>query len=132
VNTSRATADSGQATVEFALILPLFVLLIVALMDVTVIIRDQLFVDMIARDASRIASTATARDDAVAAIDATIARTNRTDATWRVHWTDGLVTVQVSLEPRMSLSATSLRWLGIRQRVQATASFPTEYEFFEQ
>ncbi|NBX13517.1 MAG: pilus assembly protein, partial [Acidimicrobiia bacterium] len=37
----HARLDHGQATVEFALILPLFALLIVALVDVSVIVRDQ-------------------------------------------------------------------------------------------
>ena len=45
----RAPSDPGQATVEFALILPLFALLIVALVDVSVIVRDQMLADVLAR-----------------------------------------------------------------------------------
>jgi Flp pilus assembly protein TadG len=132
VNTPRSAVDCGQATVEFALILPLFVLLIVALIDVTVIIRDQLLADTLARDAARVASTATSREDALNTIGETMSRNNRTDAKWRVNWADDLVTVQVYLEPRMSMSGATLQWLGVRQGVHASASFATEYDINEQ
>lgn len=132
MNPPRRLVDRGQATVEFALVLPLFVLLIVALIDVTVILRDQLLADTLARDAARIASTATTREDAMKTVGETLAHTDRTDARWRMQWTDGLVTVDVTLEPRMSMSGATLQWLGVRQRVHASASFVTEYDINEQ
>ncbi|MFZ9721982.1 MAG: TadE family protein, partial [Ilumatobacteraceae bacterium] len=53
VRSRTIDTDVGQATVEFALILPFFVLLIVTLFDITAIVRDQLHVDALARDAAR-------------------------------------------------------------------------------
>ena len=48
--------DSGQATVELALVLPLVALLLVALVQAAVVARDQLLVTHAAREAVRAAA----------------------------------------------------------------------------
>ncbi len=125
-------SDRGQATVEFALILPLFVAVVVAILDVTMIVRDQLLVDVLARDAARRASQATTADEARDIVDDTVSAAARSDAEWRVDIDDDSVEVRVSLAPRASLLATSARWLGASQHVVGSARFATEFEIAEQ
>ena len=129
---NRRHLDDGQATVEFALILPLFVLLIVAILDVTVIVRDQLLVDVLARDAARRASTMPTIDDISYVVRNTVDGAGRSDATWSVDVDDDAVRVQVELRPRSSLLLSSVRWMGGRQHVVGTATFATEYEVVDQ
>jgi len=132
VNERSPTVDEGQATVEFALILPFFVLLIVALLDVTSIVRDQLLVDTMAREAARSASTATTAALASTMVEEMLVRTGRDDAAWQLRFDDGLVTVTVMVEPRLSLTGTALRWLGSTRRVTSSATFATEYDMAQQ
>jgi hypothetical protein len=54
--TARRIADGGQATVELAMVLPLIVLLMLALVQVVVLARDQLLVTHAAREAARAAA----------------------------------------------------------------------------
>jgi len=129
---ARRQLDDGQATVEFALILPLFVLLIVAIFDVTVIVRDQLLVDVMARDAARRASTMPTLDDISDAVGNTVESAGRSDAKWSVDVDQEVVRVRVELRPRSSLILSSTRWLGGRQRVVGMAAFATEYEVSDQ
>ncbi len=125
-------SDRGQATVEFALILPLFVAVVVAILDMTMIVRDQLLVDVLARDAARQASQATTADEARDIVDHTVSAAARSDAEWRVDIDDYWVEVRLSLVPRASLLATSARWLGASQHVVGSARFATEFEIVEQ
>ena len=125
------TNDRGQATVEFALLLPLFVLLIVAIFDATAIVRDQLLVDLLARDAARHASQADSRDAARQRVADIVIGTRRSDARWNVDFGDETLTVKISLIPRASMTATSLRWLGASNGVMGTATFATEYDIDE-
>jgi Flp pilus assembly protein TadG len=122
------TLDRGQATVEFALLLPLFVLLMVALLDVVAIARDQLHVDMLARDAARRASQASNIDEARESVTMTIANVGRSDTQWQLTVNEDMLTVHVSMEPRTSLMTSSLRWLGGVRRIEGWASFVTEYD----
>ena len=125
------TNDQGQATVEFALLLPLFVLLIIAIFDATAIVRDQLLVDLLARDAARHASQADSRDAAQQRVADIVIGAGRSDARWSVDFGDETLTVKISLIPRASLTATSLRWLGKSGGVIGTATFATEYDIDE-
>ena len=51
-------ADRGQATVELALALPLLCLLVLAVVQVGVVVRDRLAVQLAAREAARAAVVA--------------------------------------------------------------------------
>jgi len=124
----RAGTDPGQATVEFALILPLFALLIVALLDVSVIVRDQMLADVLARNAARVASIASTADEARALVTETLSESGRRDADWVVDIDQSAVTVRVELVPRVSLLASSARWLVGKRRVVGSATFATEFE----
>jgi Flp pilus assembly protein TadG len=52
--------DRGQASVEFALALPLVVLVVLGVVQLVVVVRDQLAVEVAARDGARAASVAAA------------------------------------------------------------------------
>jgi Flp pilus assembly protein TadG len=52
--------DRGQATVEFAIALPVVALLVLGIVQVVVVVRDQLAVELAAREAARAASVAAA------------------------------------------------------------------------
>ena len=54
--TPRARGESGQATVEFALVLPLVILAALAIIQVGLLVRDHLAVVHAAREAVRAAS----------------------------------------------------------------------------
>jgi len=128
----RLVVDAGQATVEFALILPLFALLIVTLLDVTVIARDQLLADVLARDAARLASTATSSSQVSDTVAQVIATAGRDDADWWVDIDERTVSVRVELTPSASLLLSSTRWLGGPHRVVGRATFATEYTIDDQ
>jgi uncharacterized protein (UPF0333 family) len=53
-------ADRGQASVEFALALPLVVVLILGVIQVVLVARDQLAVELAAREGARAAAVAAA------------------------------------------------------------------------
>jgi len=124
--------DTGQATVEFALILPLFILLIVAMFDVTGLVRDQLLADALARDAGRQASQAASFAQAQETVALTVETSGRSDARWSVSVRQTSLTVRISLQPNASLLLTSLRWLGGAHRIVGSATFATEYELVDE
>jgi len=132
VNDSRARKhDAGQATVEFALILPLVILLMVALVDVCMILRDQLLADALARDAARLASVVDDEDGARDAVEGVIQRSGRDDATWSISLDDDSVGVRVGLTPRSSPLLSSTMWFAGRHRVVGEASFAAEFRVAE-
>ena len=124
----RVRSDPGQATVEFALILPLFALLIVALIDVSVIIRDQMLADVLARNAARVASTASTADEAHDLVAESLGASGRSDVDWLVDVDRSAVTVRVELVPRSSLLASSAQWLVGERLIVGSATFATEFE----
>lgn len=63
----RAAGDHGQATVELAVVLPLVALLLVLVLQVGLVLRDQVLVVHAAREAARAAVVAEARGDRAAA-----------------------------------------------------------------
>jgi len=69
--TGRCQREGGQATVEVALLLPLLVLLLLAVVQVGLVVRDQVVVTHVAREAARAAAVdpqlAVAREGATAA-----------------------------------------------------------------
>lgn len=61
----RTTArDRGQASVEFALALPLVAILVLGIVQLVVVARDQLAVELAARDGARAAAVSAAPDGA--------------------------------------------------------------------
>lgn len=52
----RSCTDGGQSTVEFALLTPLLVFAVMALLQVALVVRSQLAVEHAAREAVRVAS----------------------------------------------------------------------------
>lgn len=62
-----SSRDRGQATVEFALALPLVALLVLGIVQLVVIARDQLAVELAAREGARAAAVAAAPAPAAAA-----------------------------------------------------------------
>ncbi|HVF13487.1 MAG TPA: TadE family protein, partial [Acidimicrobiales bacterium] len=52
-NATRGTGDEGQAAVELALVLPLVAILLLTLIQVGLIVRDQILVIHAAREAAR-------------------------------------------------------------------------------
>ncbi len=66
--------DVGQATVELALALPVLVMLLLAAVQVTLVVRDQLAVVHAAREAARAAAVSTdASGDGIAAAHQAVA-----------------------------------------------------------
>jgi Flp pilus assembly protein TadG len=65
--TGNRTRDRGQATVELALSLPLLCVLLLAVVQVAVVARDRLAVQLAAREAARAASVSADRTAATVA-----------------------------------------------------------------
>jgi hypothetical protein len=61
----RARSDGGQATVEFALVIPAVVVLLLALVQFALVARDELLVVHAAREGARAASVAASGSTAV-------------------------------------------------------------------
>jgi Flp pilus assembly protein TadG len=92
--TGRGRHDRGQATVEFALALPFVAILLLGIVQVVVVVRDQLAVGLAAREGARAASVAADPSSAAArAADDAVALTPLTVDTAVA---DGRVTVHVS------------------------------------
>ncbi len=64
---SRLRRDAGQSTVEFALVLPLLAVVALGLVQVGVSVRNQLAVELAAREGARAASVAAAAGGAAVA-----------------------------------------------------------------
>ena len=60
----RQQRDRGQAAVEFAIALPVVVLLVLGIVQLVVVVRDQLAVELAAREAARAASVSASPDAA--------------------------------------------------------------------
>ena len=60
----RHQRDRGQAAVEFAVALPVVVVLVLGIVQLVVVVRDQLAVELAARQAARAASVSASPDAA--------------------------------------------------------------------
>jgi len=133
VSRSRSSAtDPGQATVEFALVLPLLAAFILTFVDVVSIARDQVLTDYVARDAARTASTATDINEANDYVTRLTRRVGRPDLTWSMDVDTDFIEVRIWLTPRASMLMSSMKWLGAPARVTGRAVFPTEYDVIEE
>ncbi len=86
--------DRGQATVEFAIALPAVVLLVLGIVQVVMVVRDQLAVELAARDGARAAAVSAA--PSVAAERAAAAATTLRPLTVSARAERRTVTVAVS------------------------------------
>lgn len=124
--------DDGQATVEFAIVLPVMVLLLVAMLDVAALAGDQLRADGVARDAARVASTARDADEARAVVANVVGSSAARVTSFDSAINNGIITVRVRIAPRSSNLFGVLRWFGRVSHVVGEASFATEYAIDEQ
>jgi Flp pilus assembly protein TadG len=79
-------ADRGQATVEFAIVLPVVMVVVLAIVQVGLAVRDQLAVELAAREGARAAAVSTDSAGAAAAaasraVDLPVVITASTDTT---------------------------------------------------
>lgn len=123
--------DAGQATVEFALLLPLIILMMVAMVDVCMILRDQLLADDLARDAARRASVSDSEDAARDVVGDVVHTSGRDDARWQLAVDGDTISVHVSLAPRTSPLLSTTLWFAGQQRVIGKAIFATEFRIEE-
>jgi Flp pilus assembly protein TadG len=115
---SSARSDRGQSTVELALCLPLVCLLLMGVVQVAVVVRDQLAVQLAARDAARAA--AVSGDPSAAAHDAARAAGVLDDLDLAVASGGGSVTVTVSHLTRTELPLVGLLIPDVTLRASAT------------
>lgn len=114
--------DPGQATVEFALALPFVVVLLLGLVQVVVVVRDQLAVGLAAREAARAASVAA--DPSAAANRAAAQAVPLTPLSVVTSSSGGLVTVRVSYVNDTSVAIIG----GLLGAVDLDASVTMAYE----
>jgi Flp pilus assembly protein TadG len=103
--------DRGQATVEFALVLPVIVLVVMLVLQVGLVVREQVLVSHAAREGARAAAVSDA--DRVAAARTAVERAAALDAqrlTETVLLLDGGRTVRVTVGYR---SVTDLPLIGL-------------------
>jgi len=117
----RRARDRGQATVEFALVLPVLVLALLAVVQVALVVRDYVSVVHAAREAARAASV---DPDAGAAVRA--ARRTLPDAHVQVSERGGVgdpVAVEVSYTSRTELPLVGVLFPDptLRSRVEMRA-----------
>lgn len=93
--------DRGQAAVEFAIALPLVVMLLLGLIQIVVVVRDQIAVELAAREGARAGSVAAS--PAAAASAAAGRATELTPLVVTTSATDDHVTVSVSFTRRNRL-----------------------------
>ena len=99
----RGRADGGQASVELALVLPLVVMLLLAVVQLGLLVRDQIMVVHAAREAVREAAVDPAPDAARRAALAS----------------------STLVESRVAVTATGRGAAGSRVRVEVTYRSPT-------
>jgi Flp pilus assembly protein TadG len=92
-----AARDRGQAAVELALCLPVVLLVLLGVVQVAVVVRDELLVQHAAREAARAASVAAAaRPSATAAAARALSGARLADVGVEVALASDVVRVQVS------------------------------------
>ena len=125
----RSTAsDPGQASLEFAVVLPLVVVIVAATVWVGAVMRMQMSLDHLAYRAARAAATATSRDELSVLVADTFAGAPHDALRHDVQIDEELVTVMVSRAvPAPPLVA---RFVA-DHLLTARATFRLEYVFTE-
>lgn len=105
----RADRDRGQAAVEFAIALPLVVMLVFGVIQVTIVVRDQLAIELAARDGARAAAASATPASAAtaAALSATALRPIHTSTSASA--TTVTVTVRHTTRSRLPLLGLVVR-----------------------
>lgn len=106
--TGAGRGDRGQATVEFALVLPLVALVLMLVVQGGLVVRDQLLVSHAAREAARAA--AVADDDRVGAA---LAAASRAGSLRSEHLSGTVTTVDGGASVRVSISYRSVTDLAL-------------------
>jgi len=114
--------DRGQATVEFALVLPLVAVLALGLLQVTVVVRDQLTLGLAAREGARAAAVA---HDAPAAARAAVDRVVPS-GTADVHTAVTHSAVTVEVRSTVSIALPLVGMLIGRRELAASATMALE------
>jgi len=118
---ARPRRDGGQATVELALVLPLLALLLLALVQVGLVVRDQLLVVHAAREAARAAAVAggdagAARRAALGSVGLPVERVRVTTSTTGGAEPTVTVTVRAQASTDLPLVGPLLGELEVRGR----------------
>lgn len=122
------TSDPGQASLEFALVLPLVVVIIAATVWIGAVMRMQMALDHLAYRAARTAATATSRDELHMLVADTLVGASHDALQHQVQIGDELVTVVVS----RAVPAPPLVARFVADHVlTARATFRLEYVFAE-
>ena len=95
--------DRGQAAVEFAIALPLVVMLVLGVVQVAAIVRDQLAIELAAREGARAAAVARAPSSAAAAAASAATALRPIDTSTRVGSTSVTVTVRHTTRSQLPL-----------------------------
>ena len=122
------TSDPGQASLEFALVLPLVVVIIAATVWIGAVMRMQMALDHLAYRAARTAATAMSRDELHMLVADTLVGASHDALQHQVQIGDELVTVVVS----RAVPAPPLVARFVADHVlTARATFRLEYVFAE-
>lgn len=98
--TAGGARDRGQAVVELALCLPVVFLVLLGIVQVAVVVRDELLVQHAAREAARAASVSTAARSASAAATRVLDGARLAGVSVGVSAGAGIVRVEVSASTR--------------------------------
>jgi Flp pilus assembly protein TadG len=105
----RAPRDRGQAAVEFAIALPMVVVLVLGLLHVVIVARDQLALELAARDGARAAAVAADPTGEGAAAARAATSLTPLDVAAAVHGERVTVTVRYASRPRVPILGAVLR-----------------------
>ena len=117
--------DAGSATLEFAMVLPMLLLVVVAMVQVGLIVRDQLILVEAARAGARAAAVTDSDDQVRSAVDRAAAGLAASRLEMTVHRDAGGqgTPVRVELHYDEVVSIPMVRWLfpeAIELRSEAT------------
>lgn len=121
-------SDPGQASLEFALVLPLVVVIVAATVWIGAVMRMQMALDHLAYRAARTAATATSRDELHVLVADTLAGASNGALRHDVQIDDELVTVTLS---RAVPSPPPVARFIADHVLTARATFRLEYVFAE-
>ena len=114
---SRRRAERGQATVELALAMPLLCLLLLGVVQIAVVVRDQLVAIEAARVGARAASVSA---DPAGAAEGAVRRAVSSPVRVSTATQDGYVTVSVTIENPTDVPLIGVLMPSVEVRASAT------------